>query len=70
MAYLDGVFVSNWKTNLEKYKQVMEHMFLVELNRFLQYTELWIFEGFPKWFECKISDLATNLLQWFNVLYP
>jgi hypothetical protein len=25
---------------------------------------------FPEWFECKILNLATNLLQWFNVPYP
>ncbi len=31
MAYLDGAFVSKQRIGLEKYKQVMEHKFLVEL---------------------------------------
>ncbi len=48
----------------------MEHKFLVELNDSLQYTKLWDFEKFLEWFECKISNVTTNLLQWFNVLYP
>jgi hypothetical protein len=48
MAYFDGVFLSNRRTNLEKYKHVMEHKFLAKLDRSLQYIELWIFEGFPK----------------------
>jgi len=48
----------------------MEDKFLVEFDGSLQYTGPWIFKGFVKWFQCKISDLATNLLQWFNVLYP
>jgi hypothetical protein len=30
MAYLDDAFVNKQGTNLEKYKQVMEHKFLVE----------------------------------------
>jgi hypothetical protein len=48
----------------------MEHKFLVELDGSLQYTKLRIFEGFPEWFEFKISNSTTNLLQWFDVLYP
>jgi hypothetical protein len=32
--------------------------------------ELRISKGFLEWFECKILDLGTNLLQWFDVLYP
>ncbi len=35
MAYLNGVFVNNRGTSLKKYKQVMGHKFLVELNRSL-----------------------------------
>ncbi len=61
MAYLDGAFVSKQGTGMEKYKQVMEHKFLAILNGSLQYIKLQNFEGFPKWFECKISDVATNL---------
>jgi len=70
MAYFDGAFVNKQIIGLEKYKQVMEHKFLAELDESLQYTELWIFERFLEWFECKILDSATNLLQWFDVLYP
>ncbi len=70
MTCLDGVFVSKQGNGLEKYKHVMEHKFLAELNGSLQYTKLRIFEGFPKWFECKILNLITNLLQWFDVIYP
>jgi hypothetical protein len=44
----------------------MEHKFLVELDRSSQYTELRIFNGFLEWFEYKILNLATNLLQWFE----
>jgi hypothetical protein len=40
MAYLDGVFVIKQGTGLEKYKLVMEHNFLVELDGSSQYTEL------------------------------
>jgi hypothetical protein len=46
----------------------MEHKFLIKLDGFLQYTELQISEGFMEWFECKISDVATNLLQWLIFL--
>jgi hypothetical protein len=35
IAYLDGVFMKKQGTGLEKYKQVMEHKFVAELNRFL-----------------------------------
>jgi hypothetical protein len=70
MAYLDGVFVSKQGTSLKNYKQVMEHKFLVELNDLLHYTKLQNFKRFLEWFECKISDVATNLLQWFDVFYP
>ncbi len=48
----------------------MEHKLLAKLDGYLQYTKLQIFEGFSKWLECKILDLATNLLQWFDVFYP
>ncbi len=48
----------------------MEQKFLAKLNECLQYIKLRIFEQFLKWFECKISNSATNLLQWFNVLHP
>jgi hypothetical protein len=40
----------------------MEHKFLVELDESLQYTKLQIFEGFLKWFQCKILNAATNSL--------
>jgi hypothetical protein len=70
MAYFDDAFVSKQGISLEKYKHVMEHKFLAELNGSSQYTELWISKKFPEWFEYKILDLATNLLQWFEVLYP
>jgi len=46
----------------------MEHKFLVELDRSSQYTKLRIFNGFLEWFEYKILNLATNLLQWFECL--
>jgi hypothetical protein len=62
IAYLDGVFVSKQRISLEKYMQVMEHKLLAELDRSLQRTKLWIFEGFPKLFGCKILNLAINLL--------
>jgi hypothetical protein len=50
--------------------QVMEHKCLVELDGSLQYTKLWISEGFLEWFECNFLDSATNLLQWFDVICP
>jgi hypothetical protein len=40
MEYLDGVFVNKQGISLEKYKQSMENIFLVELNGSLQYNEL------------------------------
>jgi hypothetical protein len=40
-----------------------ENKFLVELDDSPQYIELQNFEGCLEWFECKISDVATNLLQ-------
>ncbi len=61
MAYLDDVFMSKQGNGMEKYKQVMEHKFLAELNGSLQYIELQNFERFPKWFERKFSDVPTNL---------
>ncbi len=61
MAYLDDVFMNKQGTGMEKYKQVMEHKFFAELNGSLQYIELQNFERFPKWFECKFSDVPTNL---------
>jgi hypothetical protein len=70
MAYFDGVFVNKQGIGLEKYKQVMEHNFFVKLNGSSQYTKLQISKVFSKWFECKILDSSTNLLQWFDVLYP
>jgi hypothetical protein len=54
MAYLDGAFAKKQGIGLKKYKQVMEHRFLVELDSSSQYTKLQIFEGFLEWFECKI----------------
>ncbi len=45
----------------------MENKFLAKLDGSLQYTKLQNFEGFSKWFECKLPYVATNLLQWF---YP
>jgi len=70
MAYLDGVFMSKQGIGMEKYMQVMEHKFLIELDGSLQYIKLWNSKGFLEWFECKILDVATNLLQWFDVLHP
>jgi hypothetical protein len=70
MAYFDGVFVSKQENGMEKYKQVMEHKFLAKPYRSLQCTKLWISEGFPKLFGCKILNSTINLLQWFDVLYP
>ncbi len=64
MAYFDGAFVNKQGTGLEKYKQVMEHKFLVELHGSSQYAELWISKVFSKWFECKILDSSTNLKIW------
>jgi hypothetical protein len=48
MAYLNGAFVSKQGIGLEKYNQVMEHMFLVKLDGSSQYIELQNFERFPK----------------------
>jgi len=70
VAYFNGTFVSKQGIGLEKCMQVMEHKFLVELNGSLQYTKLWISKGFLEWFECKFLDLATNVLQWFDVICP
>jgi hypothetical protein len=70
MAYFDGAFVSKQRTGMEKYKQVMEHNFLVEVDGSSQYNKLQISKVFSEWFECKILDSGTNLLQWFDVLYP
>ncbi len=62
MAYLDGAFMSKQGIGVEKYMHVMEHKFLVKLDGSLQYIKLWNSEGFLEWFECKILDVATNLL--------
>ncbi len=40
MAYIDGAFVSKQKIGMKKYKYVMEHKFLAELNGSSQYIEL------------------------------
>jgi hypothetical protein len=48
----------------------MEHNFLVELDGSSQYTKIWTSKVFLEWFECKILDSGTNLLQWFDGLYP
>ncbi len=40
MAYLDGAFVSKQRIHMEKYKQIMENKFLVELDSSLQYNKL------------------------------
>jgi hypothetical protein len=42
----------------------METKFVATLNNSLQYKKLKNFEWFSEWFECKILDVATNLLQW------
>ncbi len=63
VSYLHDAFVNKQIIGLEKYNQVMELKFMAKLNGSLQYTKLQIFEGFPKWFECKILDWTTNLLQ-------
>jgi hypothetical protein len=63
MAYLDGVIVSKQGIGFNKYKQViMEKKNLAKLNNSPQYTKLWNFERFSKWFEYKISDVAASLL--------
>ncbi len=61
---LDGAFVLKQKIGLEKYKWVTKHKFLADLNGSLQYTKLWNSKGILEWFEWKILDEATNLLQW------
>jgi hypothetical protein len=48
---LDGAFVLKQKIGLEKYKWVVEHNFLVELNGSLQYTKLQNSKRFLEWFE-------------------
>jgi hypothetical protein len=63
MAYLDGAFVNKQGTGLKKYKQVTNSKFLVELNKSSQYNEFQNSKGFSKWFECKILNATTNLLQ-------
>ncbi len=40
MAYLDNGFVSKQGTGPKKYKQVIEHKFLAELDGSLQYIML------------------------------
>jgi hypothetical protein len=40
MAYLNGAFVIKQSIHLEKYKQIMENKFLVELDISLQYNKL------------------------------
>jgi hypothetical protein len=64
MACLNGAFVNKQGIGLKKYKRVMESKFLVELNESSQYNEPQNSKGFSKWFECKISDVTTKLLQW------
>jgi hypothetical protein len=59
MAYLDNAFMSKQVTSLEKYKQIMENKFLVELDDSTQYIKLQNSKGFLEWFECKILDVAT-----------
>ncbi len=64
MAYFNNAFVRKQVISLEKCKQIMENKFLVELDDSPQYIELQNSKGFFEWFECKILDVATNLLQW------
>jgi hypothetical protein len=40
IAYLDGAFVSKESIHLDKYKQIIENKFLVELDISLQYNKL------------------------------
>jgi hypothetical protein len=60
MAYLDGAFVNKQGTSLEKYKHVMEILFLAKQNSSPQYTKLQNFEGFLESFECKILDAYSH----------
>jgi hypothetical protein len=69
MAYLDNTFVSKQAFIMEIYKQVMESKFLVELKGFLEYTKLLNLLGFLEWLDCKVSNVASNLMQWFEVFY-
>jgi hypothetical protein len=47
----------------------MENKFLVELNGFLEYTKLLNLTGFLEWLDCKVSNVVSNLMQWFEVFY-
>jgi hypothetical protein len=69
MAYLDSTFVNKQAFRMDKYKQVMESKFLVELNGFLEYTKLLNLTWFLEWFDCKVSNVVFNLMQWFEVFY-
>jgi hypothetical protein len=40
VVYLNGAFVSKQSIHLEKYEQIMENKFLVELDISLQYNKL------------------------------
>lgn len=70
MAYFEIIFVSKQASDLNKDKQVMGNYFFVELNNSPKYVQLLNSIGFLEWLNYKVSNVASNLTQWFEVFYP
>jgi hypothetical protein len=63
MAYLDTTFVNKQTFDLDMYEQVMEFIFLVELNNSPRYKESLNLMRFLEWFDYKISYVVFNCIQ-------
>jgi hypothetical protein len=42
----------------------------MELNNSPKYVKLQNSPRFLEWLECKVRDMTSNLMQWFDILYP
>jgi hypothetical protein len=63
MAYLDTTFVNKQTFDLDMYEQVMEFIFLVELNNSPRYKESLNLMRFLEWFDYKVSYVVFNCIQ-------
>jgi len=64
--YFNFVFVNKHACGLNKYKQDIESKFLMKLNNSPKYIKLHNFPKFLKWLKCKVKDVMSNLMQWFD----
>jgi len=67
--YLNFVFVNKQTCGLNKYKQVIESKNLMELNNSPKYIKLHNFPKFLEWLKCKVKDVMSNLMQWFDFFF-